>query len=337
MTQDASDDYVGLMAADDTLGIPFAGPGWKLPKRVFLTQEGGEDWLEFRWDGDEKSVSLRRQMLTNFVDLAAEQVLDPISERMSKRLARRARTTKIKRGIPVPQISFVSNKPAGDPDQTLAFARRFGPLGLCDRHNRSIWHLGSTPCLPGGIEGPGARIVRVRERLDGWFVHSRVARAVLNLIGKPQGDRRADFEAANRLFGRKFNTPAAVVNAWLAQCQLRLRLQGAPPRCSLFPLPPLLAQLGIQLAQVAAGRRQSTMALCAACARFFPTKRQPRPDHNHYCPKCGMKAAWRDAQQRWRERRRDSVNPTPATVQPLLDGEVNDRSVNQAASRKRSE
>src|SRR6516162_2186919 len=148
MTQDAaSDDYLGLMAADDTLGIPFVGSGWKLPARVVLTHEGGEDWLEFRWDGDEKRVSLRRQMLTNFVDLATDQVLDPISERMSKRLARKARSN-IKRGIPVPQISFVSKKPVGDRKRTLVFARRFGPIGLCDRHNRSIWHLGSAPCLP---------------------------------------------------------------------------------------------------------------------------------------------------------------------------------------------
>jgi len=334
-------DYTAMMSDEnDSLGVPFAGPGWQVPEQVQLVKEQGEDYLEFDWDGL-KIVSLRRDMLTTFVELAVDETIDPIAVTLAQRfeetrLSRIVRRSRIAQrsgiarlaqlegrsetarqletelrsemtrlsetpGIQPTQIAWRTSKPTGDLNRALAFAGRFGPLGLCGRHNRSHWHIGSVPCIPAGLERRDGRIVRTRERVDGWFAYSRAARSILNLVALPKpASRRIDLDRAQQLFDKRFSGPVAVVNRWLAECRILLQVEGKRSRLGLFPLPACLAQLGIQLALVVAGRQG--MAVCAGCARFFATKSQPRRDRNHYCPKCGLKTAWRDAQRRKRNK-----------------------------------
>lgn len=63
----------------------------------------------------------------------------------------------------------------------------------------------------------------------------------------------------------------------------------------------LSAALTTQLLFTLAGG--SGLATCSnpTCGRLFPPKRRPRVGENSYCPNCGIRAAWREAQRRRRD------------------------------------
>ena len=50
--------------------------------------------------------------------------------------------------------------------------------------------------------------------------------------------------------------------------------------------------------------RTSGFVLCSACGKTYVPKRRPNPSRRRYCEKCGSRAAWRDAQQDLRNKRR---------------------------------
>jgi hypothetical protein len=270
-------DYVKLFPTEhDDLSLGVPGPRWWLPEKVELIRDkhSGERYVEFRYrdSAPEKPSRLApspRRMLTDFVELA--------------------------RGDEPPDLNRVA---AEAPALVLAFARRYGNLGVCEKHNLSCWHV-VPPCPT--LSKRRAGWVTLRERFSAWLTYSRLALAILNLVAEPQAPgRRSDRNRLDYFFGPRVAGPATAVNFWLSVCRIDLRLHGKPPRLALLPIPVGLAQLGIQLALVVTGRR--AIALCDGCGRLFDVKRQPRRDRRRYCPSpdCGKKAAWRDAQRRKR-------------------------------------
>lgn len=61
----------------------------------------------------------------------------------------------------------------------------------------------------------------------------------------------------------------------------------------------LSAALVTQLLFTVAGAAE--IGTCASCGRSFSLRRRPRAGENSYCPECGIRAAWRDAQRRRRK------------------------------------
>lgn len=65
----------------------------------------------------------------------------------------------------------------------------------------------------------------------------------------------------------------------------------------------LFAQLSLALLLTVA--EKEGYAVCSSCHQNYMPKRQPDPTRRHYCPKCGIKAAWRDAARDASARRRN--------------------------------
>jgi len=270
-------DYIDAL---DEFGLISPARRWNLPEWVDPIRDAlGDPYFEFRYRESERGKLKRRPltqpprwMLEEFVEIASA---DEPEE---------------------------SNRLIVNPAAALSFARRYGALGVCAQHNLSCWHTGQ-PCQV--ILKRHRSVVRLRERVEASYAYSRVARAILNLAAKPKAPRRrADFNRLQHFFGRPVPGPATAVNYWLRACRFDLRFHGDPPRLDLFPLPSVLANLGIQLALVVARRRG--VAVCAGCCALFLVNRQPRQDRNHYCKKCGKKAEWLDAQRRRRAKLKQS-------------------------------
>lgn len=66
-------------------------------------------------------------------------------------------------------------------------------------------------------------------------------------------------------------------------------------------MPPLPGALALQIMLVLT--RWSGIAICSSCGRLFSPSRRPNPNRNAYCKGCGVRAAWREAQARRRERK----------------------------------
>ena len=147
----------------------------------------------------------------------------------------------------------------------------------------------------------------MRERLKAWYLYSHLARAILNLVAKPNAaGREEDLKKLKGIFGPHVVGPGTAANMWLWACDFRVALRGDPPRLRVLPLPYGLAQLGIQLALLVS--RQNGVALCDSCGQTFLPKRQPRGDRRSYCTNCGPRARWRDAQRHHRAKLADGKN-----------------------------
>jgi len=62
----------------------------------------------------------------------------------------------------------------------------------------------------------------------------------------------------------------------------------------------LFGALGIQI--LMAVSRKEGFAICSACGMPYAPKRRPNPRRRRYCHRCGLQAAWRNAQQERRAR-----------------------------------
>jgi predicted RNA-binding Zn-ribbon protein involved in translation (DUF1610 family) len=71
--------------------------------------------------------------------------------------------------------------------------------------------------------------------------------------------------------------------------------------------PGLGSALALQLMTLAC--QSKGIAICSSCGRPFPPKRRPIPTRESYCPKCGIQAAWRDAQRRRRQKAQGYAKP----------------------------
>ena len=99
---------------------------------------------------------------------------------------------------------------------------------------------------------------------------------------------------------------ADLTNKWLMQGLVRLALEWhvrAQVRFQSIAREGLTLDGALALQLLFAVGGASTLAMCAGCGLpFFASGARPRRDRNHYCAKCGRRAAVRDANRRWRLR-----------------------------------
>ena len=173
------------------------------------------------------------------------------------------------------------------------------------------------------------------EPLSTWRRYAREARATLDIAanihqGKPVLDediwraagidfpRELEDESDSTLCRRQAFDISVNVNGWLEMAHVRPLLSWGsigPATVMLgttiwwfhrdmqrrwLPSSPhmqgtsLFGALAAQLLMTVS--RTAGLALCSACGTLYTPKRRPNPNRRRYCPACGIKAAWRDAQ-----------------------------------------
>lgn len=220
-------------------------------------------------------------------------------------------------GFEMPDLSalrrFVALENAGE-SSYLRYAKRFGPLWLCE-HELPFGHPnGRQPrCYRRHV-----RHGQVFESLAAWQRYSRRAAAVLRIAYELDDSRcgsRQDWAAlaVSMTSGRRAphvvgqveqerRSLERVVNEWLYACEVRpfLSLAGADQKFELRST--LLGSLGVQL--LSSLLRTEGFTVCSACGQPYAPTRRPRKGENHYCQDCGHRAANKMGQRRFRERQR---------------------------------
>jgi hypothetical protein len=245
-----------------------------------------------------------------------------------------------------------------DDAATLAFARRWGQLGLCQHGNPRTHQPGGCP--------PRLEDGEVRERLAEWRAWAHKARAIVELAGhdgqslapawalnaigarhwwpptrpldlgkearriKPERHdpayRRWD-ESAKRLHdaGARLEGSLAValekaVNSWLDEAGVGARLAG---RAAYMRRPNVIGTVGWALLQTVAN---SPVVVCSLCLQPYLPDRRPRRRgaraEAHYCPKCRVTPeATRDIASRYRASpagKAAAERRRPAKTTPML-------------------
>jgi hypothetical protein len=197
-------------------------------------------------------------------------------------------------------------------EKILAYAIQYGRLGLC-KHGE-LQHLATDwpDCMQSGLGG------KFVEPLRRWREHAKRARALLNAIA--QFSKRGVVSdvtliALNENLGRSaaaleeirregWSSIGLQVQIWLRAFRVRPELLydrgGKRFHIRLRGRPGLGSALAMQF-MILVGQSKG-FAICASCARPFPPKRQVSPSRESYCGKCGIRAAWRDAQRRRRKK-----------------------------------
>jgi len=235
---------------------------------------------------------------------------------------------------------FIELADASD-DKILTYARRYGRLGLCQ--HGELQHLANdnADCIQ---IGRNAMFVEPVER---WRENVKRARALLNAIAQfsksgtvsdrtlialnPKLSLSAAASRKTRIAG--WALIAAWTQMWLRAFRVRPVIL-YDPRTKRFHArlrgrPGLGSALALQLMTLAC--QSKGIAICSSCARPFPPKRRPTPTRESYCPKCGIHAAWRDAQRRHRQKaqriRSRAEHPTkPISQSPKASHLVNPKS-----------
>jgi DNA-directed RNA polymerase subunit RPC12/RpoP len=201
-------------------------------------------------------------------------------------------------------------------ERILAYARRHGPLGFC-QHGDPSHRIRPEGCAP-AVCTPDAGQPAVHEDVQWWRNLAGHARALLNVAAQLFKGRVDDTTLA-RLNPRLLFPPGQLLRAarrdtapfvvygmelWLRFFQVRPRTTYNPRRrrfeVRISGAPPLAGALALQI--MLALTRWSGIAICASCGKLFPPSRRPNPNRNTYCQACGIRAAWREAQARRRER-----------------------------------
>ncbi len=181
------------------------------------------------------------------------------------------------------------------------YAKRWGVLGLCN--HKLVWGHAKLvgqqdTCMPANADP-----IERWHYFAGFFKFALGEGSRLRSKGKlKMRTRKAatevrqfvnQLESAIRLFGCL--RPILVVEAGRFEIKL-----GGEGYITMLP-----AALTTQLLFTLSGA--SGFATCAECGRLFTPRRQPRKGENNYCPNCGIRAAWRAAQQRRRKKVNTSV------------------------------
>jgi hypothetical protein len=207
----------------------------------------------------------------------------------------------------------------GNPEadgRLIAFVSRYGHLGLCEQHGWPWAHI-KPYCAMDRSESRAGCIIR--ERIQGWLLASRAARAILTALIKPNTS-----EIPIRLVtseGKSFGSSdprIAIFQGWLAGSDLRLWFR--PRRLTLHGRPTLWTAIGLELATVAVGAKG--IIFCSACGRLDSVKRPHRNGNRRsYCSKCRDKGRRRQgvADYRDRVRRARSLRAEGKSVAEISD------------------
>jgi hypothetical protein len=201
-------------------------------------------------------------------------------------------------------------------ERILAYARKHGPFGFC-RHGDPGHRVRPQGCAA-AIANTGAGQVAVREALQWWRNLAGHAHALLNAAAQLFKGRVDDITLA-RLNPGLFLLPSSVLRAarrepasfvaygmelWLRFFQVRPRITYNPTRkrfdAKINGSSELAGALALQI--MLALTRSVGIAVCSGCGKLFPPSRRPNPNRNTYCDDCGIRASWREAQARLRQR-----------------------------------
>jgi hypothetical protein len=271
-------NYLELGSGEDVIvDRPTAGRAWDIPSAVAL--EGGK--LVFRY------IPARRK--------SGRRYLKKAKAHPDGRLLTR----------------FIELADASD-DKILAYARRYGRIGLCQ--HGELQHLADDypECMQKGLGG------KFIEPVERWRETAKGARALLNAIAQFSKSSEVSDQTLIALNPKLVLSAASLRKArikgwafiaawtriWLRACRvvpvilydprsrrLHFRLQGRPG---------LGSALAMQLLTLAG--QSKGIAVCSSCARLFSPKRRPSPGRESYCTDCGLQAAWRHAQRRCRQK-----------------------------------
>ena len=228
-------------------------------------------------------------------------------------------------------LGFLGLSHAADPARAvLGFAREWGVLELCSRHDLPAMHLplpgeprDSRRCEPPRDEGS--------EPIELWIELCRRARAALNIaadlrLGLHLAGSRDDWASLGILdpssavwepwgpdvsdvvplegdaSGPRIGLPAQAqfwlnhsLQEWLDQAAVGPRINFGTSTPIAFAGEGLFAELALQL--VFAATRTSGFAVCTACSlTYIPSRKPAAPPRRHYCPDCReAKVPQRDA------------------------------------------
>jgi hypothetical protein len=199
----------------------------------------------------------------------------------------------------------VHNLPIGHPDLRPLFAVELAVQQLTPRRRGGIWFaelirmtgvpesLDLTQCVP--LFRPGRRW---SERLDAWRWYARTARHLLEIASVLQKTPDADWAAELQ----------TQVDLWLQLAPMQLDCVNERGRVEpkLVPANPVSALSAVIAAQVCfAASGSKGLSKCTECGHGYFPKREATTGERRYCPKCGRRAAQRDASRDyyWRKKK----------------------------------
>lgn len=212
-------------------------------------------------------------------------------------------------------------------EHIVAFARRWGVLGLCGKHGRPTTHQ------PLQVKGRSKSwrwdicalmdydVVGGKERIDRWHYYASRAAFILRVAQRARDKPRAvpsqeeietlGFGALDRSLvarpGGRTPMLTVVVNLWLEEGDVRPQLITCrPPGASTLVIAPigriapseLFGTIGMQLALAVSGERG--LAFCHSCGNAFEPARALVAGRRHFCRDCGRKAMVRAAKADYR-------------------------------------
>ncbi len=208
--------------------------------------------------------------------------------------------------------------------RVLEFARQYGTLNLCSRHQLPLGHSQDWDCSPSGHEPveqwcgfakQAYCILQIRDALK--EPRAPTAAEWLLALGMAEGDagvwswagrvrRGTDLRRFKRFGYRELGV---CVQAWLDAAQIKPTIfwdsQYSQFQIELRPanygFPNLFTELAWQLIHAVTGKEK--LQICAGCGEpFVPGRKKPGKDRRSFCRKCGLKAKNRQAQQRFRDK-----------------------------------
>jgi hypothetical protein len=198
----------------------------------------------------------------------------------------------------------------------LAFATRYGSLGLCKEHGWSFVHR--RPHCPQDISRTRDGFIQ-REGIENWRIYSRFARAVVTVLV----ERRGALHDAELAFLNRVGDPDArhAILRWLVVSDLRLDVLNSGSRPTLYGVPPLWTAIGLELLTLAQGA--SGIILCSNCRRLDSVKRPRRVDDQRraFCSRCRDKGRKRlgVADLRQRKKQARELCTSGKSVQEIAD------------------
>jgi hypothetical protein len=180
-----------------------------------------------------------------------------------------------------------------EPAAIAKFAKTWGVLGLCQHEGMIAGHqyvpeFGSEPC----------RLLNA-EPIERWHYYAGALKWLLEEGAALRGRKRQQRQGArvHRFLDACYRLvlyfgclrPMLV----LQDGRFDIKLGGASPVTGLA------SALTTQFLFTVAGA--AGLATCAGCGALFMPRRRPAKNRRSYCTECGIRAAWRNAQQRRRQ------------------------------------
>lgn len=279
------------------------------------------------------SVSEQHELLEAFWRIGAAS-LPFLQQGVARGEGLLARLQDIASGLS-PLVSPDCCPPESVVEQVARFARRWGPLQLCE-HGTSLGHCVRRPALAGLWHG--------REPVTGWCLRSAEALLIGRIAAALRtGDppSRADLEVLTSLddarspqrqssptarFHRDHGDPRAVIvllmNQWLDHGDVTIRMQWSPRGSRLhLQTAGIYGVIGFALATAISGSQGIWM--CDSCGRPYFRQRARKRGQGAYCdaPEC-KRATWRAAQQRRQAKKARERSSNPRSSKQTDGGRV---------------